>query len=153
MKAEKFELFRFLFRSKHDLSAWCYISDEPFFLGDSQKKSLFKGVSHSVERLWSHFLKDLNFSRMTRIFIAKNKSFSEITKEIWLFLNKYFLDKYFYLLLLCCFQANNIDISPSSCIFSNYYFNKIFVLFYTNISKHNRHLVNHSTYLIYLKQI
>ena len=78
---------------------------------------------------------------MTCIFIAKNKSVRVITKEIYLFLNKYFLNKYFYLLLLSCFQANNIDISLSSCIFSNYYFNKnskyvFFVLLYTNISKH-----------------
>ena len=49
---------------------------------------------------------------MTRIFIAKNKSLKVITKEICLFLNKYFLDKYFYLLLLC-FRANNVNISLS----------------------------------------
>ena len=66
MKAEKFELLRFLLRSKHDLPARGYISDGPFFLEDRRQsgKSLFKGVSHSVERLWSHFLKDLNFSRI-----------------------------------------------------------------------------------------
>ena len=48
---------------------------------------------------------------MTHIFTAKNKSLRVIIKEICLFLNKYFLNKYFYLLQLCCFQVNNIDIS------------------------------------------
>ena len=66
MKAEKFELLRFLLRSKHDFSTRCYISDGPFFLEDKRLsgKSLFKGISHSVEKILSHFLKDLNFSRI-----------------------------------------------------------------------------------------
>ena len=65
-----------------------------------------------------------------------------ITKEICLFLNRYFLKKYFYLSLLCCFLANDIDISLSYIHVSfqiiisikncKYVF---FVLFYTNISK------------------
>ena len=53
MKAAKFELLIFLFRSKHDLSVWCYISDGPFFLEDRWQsgKSLFKGVSHTRKAL------------------------------------------------------------------------------------------------------
>ena len=35
-----------------------------------------------------------------------------------------FLNKYFDLLQIYCFQVNNIDASLSSCTFSNYYFNK-----------------------------
>ena len=64
MKVEKFEFLRFLFRSKHDLSARYYISDGQFFLENRRQsgKSLFKVVSHFVERLSSHFLNDLNFS-------------------------------------------------------------------------------------------
>ena len=44
MKTEKLELLRFLFRSKYNLSARCYISD---FLEDKRQyeKSIFKGVS------------------------------------------------------------------------------------------------------------
>ena len=90
MKAEKFELLRFLLRSKHDLSARCYISDGPFFLEDRRQsgKSRFKNVSHSVEvifwKIWTFLVS------MIRIFISKNKSFRVITKEIYLSLNKYF---------------------------------------------------------------
>ena len=79
---------------------------------------------------------------MTRIFIAKNKS-RVITKEIYLFLNKYLLNKYIYLLLLCCSQANNIDISLSQVLVSFQIIILIknskhvfFVLFYPNISKY-----------------
>ena len=82
MEVEIFELLRFLFRSKHDLLARSYISDEPFFLEDTGQsgKGLFKGVCHSVERLWSHFLKDLNFSRnYDSYFLAKNKCLWVIT--------------------------------------------------------------------------
>ena len=53
MKAEKFELFRFLFRSKHDLSVGATFLRGHFFFKDRRQsgKSLLKGVSYSVERL------------------------------------------------------------------------------------------------------